>query len=1080
MYSFYGGKPGNPFVIVANFESINAMKEAFRQGSSYDKVHYDEYVIINTINKNDKDNGKIFRRGYNYQNDMGGAEYIAQIVGPGGPAPQVRITSPGNVEGMSTGDQDDNFSQVTASVENSNLIPGYDPSNSQQPFNDEIVWKCYSVRDIDSQLTTLYIGFIMPYLVVDFETKSISPYDSRGRYTGNPTIEKMNASDGQEHPFYKKWKIGIPKGIKGDSVSDLKIVDVTDPDTTKNVTHLYYNYTTYQQDKTHTGEGQPGNIRGKTSTVDLGVFNTITNVGLDDLGTFTISCSNQNLSKEYKNKIKWITDIVKGHYTLDPNTGVPQQFYPQDGELTFVFNTGKYPITVGLNEITDVNLSENGTLTFTMSSRDEEGMAVAKSFYKAISWIDSMDLGADGTLYARYNTDEDGAEPHPVGTNKIQWINNANLTEDGDLNITYNTLDNYNNVNVQTVNSSKIKWINDISVNNGVMTVQYNTPDPSSSSLSTSVKEIQTFGFNIPTAITAPNPQDTDYNQYQIKVKWANNSESILGKYPNSIEDVALDSAGNLLMEFTDPLKQGNSVYNNKNKWKFIGNIGNLKSILVSQNDSTINLSNLTTQGILKKENSQTKLIFKVITSKLIPSGTQVTIVNAGQINYSIDTSLNYSVTYSDASVTSTVFGLDFIFTLSGSNIPTFSGNEALVNILISNLNIRVNLSQESIEEATIDWEQRISSLENCQPNNSSNEESLIVQKANKIVKPNQNYQTGLTEETHGGTDIVTALANLKSQLNGNEQLLPSLTNEEGYAGIANSTNIYTALSKLEEAISTVKSALGFDQDIDSIYYQNKTGEGKTNTSTLSDVINILTSRIVPNGAIGVTNPSGNTPYFPKLTTDTFGGENMVDALQNLNSRVNSLLRDKYVVTYHKVAWESKGPNQAIMTYADYQSNGTSYRIDQPDMKLIYQKNGKDVTKNFSRLATIPINNGDYKPIGIVGYHGGFSSKFYPIRLGLFNTSGAIPTQGNMTADNAVLDGMVNASSLCTDTKEINGVLHRRVEINFYGRTTSAIGSSGEDIAMSFYILWEKLPEGESMPVSKQNTTWLHTTANGT
>ena len=165
------------------------------------------------------------------------------------------------------------------------------------------------------------------------------------------------------------------------------------------------------------------------------------------------------------------------------------------------------------------------------------------------------------------------------------------------------------------------------------------------------------------------------------------------------------------------------------------------------------------------------------------------------------------------------------------------------------------------------------------------------------------------------------------------------------------------------------------------------------------------------------------------------------------------------------------------MTYADYQGPNGSYRIDQPDMNL---KDSNGVTKNFSRLATIPINNGDYKPIGLVGYHGGFSSKLYPRRLGLFNTSGAVPTQGNMTSNNAVLDGMVNASSLCTDTKEINGVLYRRVEINFYGRTTSAIGSNGEDIAMSFYILWEKLPEGESMPESKQNTTWLHTTANGT
>jgi len=74
MYSFYGGRPGNSFVIVTTYESVDDMIKNFEKGPEYTAVHYNEYVLINTPNKNDRDNGKIFRRGYDYKNKMGGAE----------------------------------------------------------------------------------------------------------------------------------------------------------------------------------------------------------------------------------------------------------------------------------------------------------------------------------------------------------------------------------------------------------------------------------------------------------------------------------------------------------------------------------------------------------------------------------------------------------------------------------------------------------------------------------------------------------------------------------------------------------------------------------------------------------------------------------------------------------------------------------------------------------------------------------------------------------------------------------------------------------------------------------------------
>lgn len=81
--SFYGGKPGSSFAVVQNFSSVSLMVENFAKGPNYTDVNYDEYVLINTVTKTDPDNGKIYRRGYDYTDSMGGAIYIGTIAGPG-------------------------------------------------------------------------------------------------------------------------------------------------------------------------------------------------------------------------------------------------------------------------------------------------------------------------------------------------------------------------------------------------------------------------------------------------------------------------------------------------------------------------------------------------------------------------------------------------------------------------------------------------------------------------------------------------------------------------------------------------------------------------------------------------------------------------------------------------------------------------------------------------------------------------------------------------------------------------------------------------------------------------------------
>lgn len=205
--SFYGGRRGASFIIAKSFRLIdeskldqyedyieeeiqdtekypggraqwiqeNVMAVAFRQGGLYKTVNYDEYVIIDTFNKNDNDNGKVYRRGYNYANDpneLGGAEYIGQIVGPAGLGPHLQLDTLEEIQRRwDEADPSERLHYRTDSgvynVTNESIYPGKEGDT----FNDDIEWKYISMRDAKSLETTTYIGFKIPYTVIDYEAE---------------------------------------------------------------------------------------------------------------------------------------------------------------------------------------------------------------------------------------------------------------------------------------------------------------------------------------------------------------------------------------------------------------------------------------------------------------------------------------------------------------------------------------------------------------------------------------------------------------------------------------------------------------------------------------------------------------------------------------------------------------------------------------------------------------------------------------------------------------------------------------------------------------------------------------------
>ena len=253
MNSFYGGRRGASFIIVKNYLDILTMTTDFANGNDFTQVHFDEYVIINNPNKNHPDNGKIFRRGYDYNssrlisgyvatNSSGtggweernieahGAEYIGTIIGPAGKAPLLTITSYADAEARQA---EDNFeTRQSSGVYSPNGInPGLIPGKEGNTFHDSIEWYCTSVRNDDyGDDTEAYIGFKFPYLVTQMETSWVEPYDANGnKYNANTIFPISRASDDDgSHPYYNKWHLNIPKGIKGDVLRNLKVTTFND------------------------------------------------------------------------------------------------------------------------------------------------------------------------------------------------------------------------------------------------------------------------------------------------------------------------------------------------------------------------------------------------------------------------------------------------------------------------------------------------------------------------------------------------------------------------------------------------------------------------------------------------------------------------------------------------------------------------------------------------------------------------------------------------------------------------------------------------------------------------------------
>lgn len=715
MYSFYGGRPGNSFTIIASFSSVQAMIEAFKNGPNYTDVHYDEHVIINTENKNNPTNGQIYRRGYDYNNDMGGAELIGTIVGPAGKAPLLTMDEYNVIDNMQGTegliDNEDGYyismkSKGQLTIANDELIPGKDEENN---FHDTIKWVSYSFRDPEGRDTIAHVGFKIPYPVIDFEISSTDFWNS---------IETIRIDD-KTHPFYEKWKINMPKGQKGDSIQNFRVITLDQntnniedyktaaemaDDRQYNREILVYDYYIYNDT-----QGNPIQTPQR-KTFYIGDYNIINSIDINEEGTLTVSYTH-NDNQIFQKMIKWIERVE----------------LKEDGTLSFKYNNQNEMVDLEnkIKWITNLYLEPNGKLMASFNYGEDEEITTSISDENneeepiVLKWIKNIYLSPEGIITVYYNNEE---TEEINNSNPLKFINDIALTDNGILKVEYNVLKDFEdpeqgNVTEEINGENPIKWISKVNItdqngeninvinqnieqnNKGKLIINYNNGDS------------DTFNMRYPTNIEIDETLDTDHpeNQYKIKTTYSDGTISHSESPINYIKKMLISSNGHLLAQYTNQnqnIGASTTINNVTQDW---ADLGIVSPEAFGFNNSTTTITNKYLTGLLvpsQIKNNYEDLTFSINVSQFLPknllsisiTGCNITVYYSNNTSETILIDADHSYITSDKNIiiSSNLFGIDFIF----ANFSNKSLSEkTLVNILINSLDLTFEFDN-STEEA--------------------------------------------------------------------------------------------------------------------------------------------------------------------------------------------------------------------------------------------------------------------------------------------------------------------------------------------------------------------------------------------
>ena len=440
--SFYGGRRGASFVLKKSYPTIPAMTSAFANPNNPD-VGFDEYAIIDNQNRNHPDNGKVFRRGYNYGSEQGiaywdeknptaastakshGAILVGKISGPAGRAPNVKLVPMSSVTAAANNHAGSVPHSVLVPVSSGQItmIPGKIPM-SENKYNDNIKFKSVTVRTDRQDDSTVYAGFEVPYSVIDFAASSASAYSNP---TITPSTSAYSSATGLwNHPFYNKWNLTVPKGIKGDTLGNLQIItwanrpsginSLYDP-TTGNIININTTdkFTETEEILIYKVTNYNSSASGSSKYYFLGKYRDVTNVNLSNDGTLSFSFSAGG-GTTFQNKIKWITGVALNsnqQLIVSYNTGAPSTLnLPYVSSMSYDNNTISYR-TAGSSTSTSLitlkyvnDISQDGTGKITLTYNDGETKEIPIKDIERIGWVTTNDISTSGNKLKNEDIDK--------------------------------------------------------------------------------------------------------------------------------------------------------------------------------------------------------------------------------------------------------------------------------------------------------------------------------------------------------------------------------------------------------------------------------------------------------------------------------------------------------------------------------------------------------------------------------------------------------------------------------------------------------------------------------------------------
>ena len=497
--SFYGGRPGITPVIKTTFKYIDTKDPAylaqsttprsedvmdlcFAQGDNYTKVWYNELCIIDADNKNNPNNGHLYRRTLKGAGDTGEAkcaEYLGRIVGASGANPALIVSNLDVIENLqlSLGDgarvvypTDENgsigsgsnlpetYPLISASKNNNMLVSGKE--------QDDIKYTWVNVMsDTDSEYAArIYMGFQIPYPVTEFEIEQLN-------WTVDPIISNVTKNK-EQHPFYDLWHIGLPQGVRGNAASGLRTAYPKDfKNTAYNPNELITNYL-YDFDKivevktdgktifhiptdsASIENATPEILRGVTEnsenqnepilvydyyiynkeigeegvqdhlTFFLGYYRQIAGVGINDAGVITVNYKSANVNGERP-------DILNEEENHRINWITDIKITP-DGLWTITGNNSvlnkevqlPYPTSVGVDAYSGnvtVNLANNQTLTLKNANDLNENFS--------LDYVDELEWNEDSKVLSAHYFKETHSPGQKVPLNQEQGLNYVSAAE---------------------------------------------------------------------------------------------------------------------------------------------------------------------------------------------------------------------------------------------------------------------------------------------------------------------------------------------------------------------------------------------------------------------------------------------------------------------------------------------------------------------------------------------------------------------------------------------------------------------------------------------------------------------------